>query len=74
MSEREDWSAATWEGSRRRQHRDFRQLPFAQKLALIEDLADLADLFAARRRARDLPVSGARPRRSGPGTQAGEPG
>ena len=54
MPEDCDWTAATWEGSRRRQHQAFLALPFRDKLAVIEDLADLAAFFAERRRARSL--------------------
>ncbi len=57
MAEVEDWSVATWEGSRRRQHRDFLALSFSEKLVVIEELADLARFFAERREARGLPVS-----------------
>jgi hypothetical protein len=57
MPEPKDWSAATWDGSRRLQHQEFLALPFAQKLVVIEDLAEVARIFAERRRARGLPVS-----------------
>lgn len=57
MAEPEDWSTATWEGSRRRLHQEFLALPFAAKLAVIEDLSEVARFFAERRRARGLPVS-----------------
>jgi hypothetical protein len=56
MSEREHWDSTTWEGNRRRQHRDFLALPFRQKMQVIEDLGEVARFFAARRRARGLPV------------------
>lgn len=52
MAETDDWTLATWEGSRRRQHQEFLALPFRDKLAVIEDLADLARFFAERRQAR----------------------
>ncbi len=52
MADSEDWSVATWEGSRRRQHRDFLALPFRDKLVVIEDLADFARFFAERRAER----------------------
>jgi hypothetical protein len=56
MGEPEDWSVATWEGSRRRQHQEFLALPFADKPAVIEQLADVARFFAERREARGLPI------------------
>lgn len=52
MGEPTDWSLATWEGSRRRQHQEFLALPFAEKLAVIEQLAEMARFFAERREAR----------------------
>jgi len=51
------WRLATWEGNRRRQHEEFRALPFREKIAIIEQLAEVTALFAARRRVRGLPVS-----------------
>lgn len=56
MSEREDWDSTTWEGNRRRQHREFLALSFRQKMQVIEELGEVARFFAARRRARGLPV------------------
>jgi hypothetical protein len=53
-----DWTVATWEGSRRRQHQEFLALPFREKLAVMEELSDLAAFFTERRKARGLPVSG----------------
>jgi hypothetical protein len=57
MPEDTDWTAATWEGSRRRQHQAFLALPFRDKLAVIEDLADLAAFFTERSKARRVPSS-----------------
>jgi hypothetical protein len=57
MHEQVDWSLATWEGNRRRQHQDFLALSFREKLRIIEQLGEVADAFAERRRARGLPVS-----------------
>jgi hypothetical protein len=57
MPDPADWSVATWEGSRRRQHQEFLALPFAEKLAVIEELAEVARFFAERREARGLPLS-----------------
>lgn len=66
MAEPEDWSAATWEGSRRRQHQAFLALPFAAKLAVIEELSEVARFFAELRQARGQPVSDGRARRIPP--------
>lgn len=52
------WRLGTWEGSRRRQHQEFRALPLREKIAIIEQLAEVTELFASRRRARGLAVSG----------------
>lgn len=51
-----DWSLCTFEGSRRRQHQDYRALPFRAKLEALEEMARLALLLTASRRARGLPV------------------
>jgi hypothetical protein len=56
MAERWRWEDATWEGHRRRQHEEFRALPFREKLVIIEQLGETAAFFAARRRARGLAV------------------
>lgn len=58
MPEPIDWSLATWEGSRRQQHREFFALPFREKLAVIEQLGQTAAIFAERRRARGLEMRG----------------
>lgn len=47
-----DWSVTTWEGNRREHHQAFLALPFREKMAAIEAMAEVADFFAARRRAR----------------------
>ena len=52
MSEAPDWSLATWEGNRRRQHLDFQALSFREKLQVIENLGEVTDFFAQRARAR----------------------
>ncbi|MCS7336638.1 MAG: hypothetical protein NZ739_00145 [Verrucomicrobiae bacterium] len=50
----QNWELGTWKGSRRRQHQDFYALPFAKKLELIEELAEIAaQLGRARKRAAD---------------------
>ena len=51
------WRLGTWEGNRRRQHQEFRALPLREKIAIIEQLGEVTAVFAARRRARGLPVS-----------------
>lgn len=51
------WRLGTWEGNRRRQHQEFRALPLRDKIAIIEQLGEVTELFAARRRMRGLPVS-----------------
>ena len=56
MTDYPDWSLATWEGNRRRQHQDFRALPFREKLKVLEELGEVARFFAERRKARGLPV------------------
>jgi len=42
MPEEIDWSLTTWEGSRRQQHREFLVLSFREKLAVLEDFAEVA--------------------------------
>lgn len=51
------WRLGTWEGNRRRQHQEFRALPLREKIAIIEQLGEVTELFASRRRARGLAVS-----------------
>ena len=46
MADPTDWDAASWEGHRRRQHRDFQALPLWEKLAVIEQLGEVAEFFA----------------------------
>lgn len=66
MPDDADWTLATWEGSRRRQHQEFLALPFREKLAAVEELSVIAAFFAERRKARGLPVSA-------PGVRGGRP-
>jgi hypothetical protein len=66
MGEAGDWTVATSEGSRRRQHQEFLALPFVRKLEVIEDLAEMARFFAERREARMK-------RRRGAGVRPGRP-
>lgn len=54
MADGADWTVSTWEGSRRHQHGRFLALPFHEKVAAIEELAELAAYFAARRGVREL--------------------
>lgn len=53
MSEHEkqsaDWSAATFEGNRLRQLREFQALSLREKIERIEEMAEVAAHFAARR-------------------------
>ena len=58
MADEAVWRLGTWEGNRRRQHEEFRALPLREKIAVIEQLAEVTALFAARRRARGLAVRG----------------
>lgn len=60
MREEIDWSVTTWEGSRRQQHRTFLALSFREKLEIIEELGEVAGLFARRRFAQGMPVQLAR--------------
>ena len=71
MAEGTDWEAATWEGHRRRQHRDFQRLPLREKLAIIEQLGEVAAFFVQRRTARGLPVNSRLPDRA-PGGSRGD--
>lgn len=48
MPDEPDWSLATWDGNRRRQHREFFALPFRDKLRVIEELAEVAGIFRHR--------------------------
>jgi hypothetical protein len=57
MAESSGWESASREANRRRQHREFQALPLREKLAIIEQLGEVAEHFAARRRARGLPVA-----------------
>ena len=66
MPDDADWTLATWEGSRRRQHLEFLALPFREKVAAVEEMADLAAFFTERRKARGLPIRS-------PGSPQGSP-
>jgi hypothetical protein len=58
MTDEAVWWLGTWDGNRRRQHLEFRALPLREKIVIIEQLGEVTELFAARRRARGLAVSG----------------
>jgi hypothetical protein len=42
MPDEIDWSLTTWEGNRRRQHREFLALSFREKLQALENMAELS--------------------------------
>jgi hypothetical protein len=65
MADPIDWGVASWEGHRRRQHQEFRALPFRDKLVIIEQLGEVAAFFAERRSARGLPVRSFSPKPAG---------
>ncbi len=51
MPEPADWSMATFDGVRRRQHDEFYALPLAEKIARLEEMAEVAALLAGAPRA-----------------------
>ena len=53
MIDDRDWKLATWEGQRLAQMQEFHALPFSEKVRIIEEMADLAREFAARRMVRE---------------------
>ena len=53
MIDDRDWKLATWEGQRLAQMQEFHALPFTEKVRIIEEMADLAREFAARRMVRE---------------------
>ncbi len=59
-----DWSVTTFEGNRRRQHKEFLALPLREKLERLEQMAEVAEFFASRRAIRE----------EGNKRQAAEPG
>ena len=61
MADDIDWRLTTHTGNRRRQHEEFRALPFREKLAVIEQLGIIAEYFASRRTARGSLKRGSRP-------------
>jgi hypothetical protein len=54
MSSNADWSAATWEGSRRAQIRRNLRLTVRERLEALEDLTETSDRLA--RTAREAPT------------------
>ncbi|MFN2507512.1 MAG: hypothetical protein ABR589_01930 [Chthoniobacterales bacterium] len=50
-----DWSVTTWKGSRRKQHEEYRAIPFSRKLEIIEEMNRFALATLQERRARGLP-------------------
>lgn len=44
-----DWNRTTFEGNRLRQMQEFAALPFREKLERVEQLNELAELFAMKR-------------------------
>lgn len=61
MPEGPDWSGATWAGNRRRQHREFLALTFREKLAVVEQLGEVASLFGDPGRLSGIRASSGRP-------------
>lgn len=45
----EDWSSGTFEGARRAYLRQMRRLTFAEKLAALEEMTELAEHFQRQR-------------------------
>jgi hypothetical protein len=48
MPDEIDWTVATWEGNRRRQHEEFRALTLRDKLSIIEQMGEVAAVFSHR--------------------------
>jgi hypothetical protein len=59
MADPVDWRLTTFEGNRRRQHEEFRALPLSEKLARVEEMADVVRHFTAQRQARGSAGAGA---------------
>ena len=51
MPDEIDWTLTTWEGNRRRQHEEFRALTLREKLAVVEQMGEVAE-FLGRQRQR----------------------
>jgi hypothetical protein len=52
MTDEIDWDSTSWRENRRRQHQEFLALTFREKMKAIEAMAEVAEFFADRRRAR----------------------
>jgi hypothetical protein len=50
-----DWSSGTWAGSRREQLRQWKALPFKQKMQAMEELGDLARTSMLEKQRRGRP-------------------
>ncbi len=61
MPDNIDWTLATHDGNRRRQHEEFRALSFRDKLMRIEELGEVVAYFESRRIARAARVVNERP-------------
>lgn len=48
--QRADWSVATFDGNRMRQLREIQALPLSEKLARVEEMAEIVRHFAAMRK------------------------
>ncbi len=48
VSDERSWSAATWDGNRRRQHAEFRALPLREKWAIVEQMGEVVERLARR--------------------------
>ena len=72
MPEDIDWTLTTFDGNRRRQHREFRALPLREKLLRIEEMGEVAAFFGARRAAREGVVGGEGGQSPPSGRSAGE--
>jgi len=67
MADEIDWELTTWEGNRRLQRQRFRTLSLYEKFMIIEQMNEVADFFAERRRTRlDLARQPAEPNASPP--------
>lgn len=44
-----DWTLTTWEGNRRRQHAEFRALPFREKLVILEQMSEVTAALIGKR-------------------------
>jgi hypothetical protein len=52
-----DWTLATWEGNRRRQHEEFRALSFREKVAAMERMGMVMAVFERRVLSSESPNS-----------------